>query len=71
MICSEDELEQTRVHVGARVKVRITGWPTIRPDNTNVGLIVEGVIVRKWSRYVAVRRTRHDFVEIKPKPRSR
>jgi PilZ domain len=71
MICSESELEQTGVQVGARVKVRITGWPTSRPDNTNVGLMVEGVVVRKLARHVAVRRIRHDFVEIKSKRRSR
>jgi hypothetical protein len=64
MVCSESELEQAGVRVGVRVKVQITGLP-IRPDNTNVGLMVEGVVVRKLDRYVAVRRTRHDFVEIK------
>lgn len=64
MICSEGELEQTGVRVEARVKVRITGWPTIRPNNTNVGLLFEGVVVRKWAGHVAIRRIRHEFVAI-------
>ena len=64
MICSEDELEQTGVKVGARVKVRITGWPTVRRNNTNLGLLVEAIVLRKRAGYVAVRRIRYEFVEI-------
>ena len=55
--CSEDGLK-----VGEHVKVRLTSWPGVRQDS-NLALVVEGVIVRSWAGYIAVRKKRYEFTQ--------
>ena len=57
MACSNSMLK-----VGEHVRVRLTSWPIARHD-TNLALIVAGVVVRSWAGYIAVRRKWHAFVE--------
>jgi PilZ domain-containing protein len=56
--CSYDS-----VKMGKRVKVRITGWPNSNGNKSDVALIMEGAVVRGSRGYLAVRRTRYEFVE--------
>jgi PilZ domain-containing protein len=58
MKCSHDMLK-----VGKRVKVRITNWPSSNEKRSDVTLIVEGAVLRDSSGYLAVRRTRYEFVD--------
>ena len=51
------------VKVGKRVKVRITNWPNSKGQNSDVALIMQGNVVRDSTGYLAVRRTRYEFVE--------
>lgn len=55
--CSEGTLK-----VGEHVKVRLTSWPGARHDS-NLALVVEGVIVRSWAGYLAVRKKRYEFTQ--------
>jgi PilZ domain len=58
MKCSHDSVEE-----GNRVKVRITNWPNSSGNNSAIALIMEGAVVRGSTGYLAVRRTRYEFVE--------
>jgi hypothetical protein len=58
MKCSHDS-----VKVGRRVKVRITNWPNSSGKNSEVVLVIDGAVVRDSTEYVAVRRSRYQFVE--------
>ena len=51
------------VKIGKHVKVRITNWPNSSGKNSEVVLVIEGAVVRASVGYVAVRRTRHEFIE--------
>jgi len=59
--CSHDS-----VKVGRRVKVRITDWPNSKGNKSDVALIMEGAVVRGSRGYLAVRRTRYEFVADQP-----
>lgn len=56
--CSHDSIK-----VGERVRVRITNWPNSKGQNSDVALIMEGNVVRDSTGYLAIRRTRFEFVE--------
>lgn len=49
--------------MGRRVKVRITIWPNSGGKHSQVILVIHGAVVRGARGHVAIRRTRHEFVE--------
>jgi hypothetical protein len=56
--CSHDSLQ-----IGRRVKVKVTNWPNSSGTNSEIALVIDGAVVRDSNGYVAVRRTRYEFVE--------
>jgi hypothetical protein len=50
------------IKVGMHVKVRITNWPSPGGNNSYVALIIQGVVVRNPTGYLAVQKTRYEFV---------
>jgi hypothetical protein len=67
MKCSARKIEafkqgSSRMKIGRHVTVRITGWPSTKP-NRKTELVIQGIIVRIANDKVAVRRTRYEFAE--------
>jgi hypothetical protein len=61
--CSHSSLK-----IGRRVTVRITNWPNSKGKQSDVTLVIEGAVVRDSTGFIAIRRTRYEFIELSEEP---